>query len=112
MRSDMSCSRMASKLCGCNGSWSLVLLDAQPGDAPGLGIESHGHWGNLGRLGIIRYGNMRDDVGFTILNNGFHIYIYTCFHVCHVLQYHVVQCCTMLYIVVPYLGRFERFEHL
>jgi len=22
---------MASKLCGCNGSWSLVLLDAQPG---------------------------------------------------------------------------------
>ena len=73
---------------------------------PGLG-NLHGHWGNLGRLGIIRYGNMRDDVGFTILNNGFHI----CFHVCHVLQYHVVHSCTMLYRISEDLNNLDIFEH-
>lgn len=46
--SDISRSRMASKLCGCNGSWSLALLAAQPGDC--RDGQSEPHWGDLDRV--------------------------------------------------------------
>ena len=100
MRSDMSCSRMASKLCGCNGSWSLVLLDAQPGHrrdwaiCMGIGVtlvdlESL-DMGICGAMWVSQFWTM--------------VFIY-------VFMF-VMSCSIMLYIVVPYLGRFEQFEHL